>query len=152
MKTLLNPQDTAEILARVQAVRPDSARQWGRMTPHQMMCHLTDSFVGMMGGKAVSNKSNFFSRSVMKWLALQLPMPWPHGVKTRPEMDQEIGGTPPQEFAPDRQKLRQAIEQFAAPQRAFAFHPHPIFGAMKETEWMIWGYKHADHHLRQFGV
>ena len=121
------------------------------MTPHQMMCHLTDSFVGMMGGKVVSEKSNFFSRSVMKWVALQTSLPWPHGVKTRPEVDQEIGGTPPAEFEQDRQNLRLAIEQFAATQRTFAFPAHPIFGAMKETEWMIWGYKHCDHHFRQFG-
>jgi hypothetical protein len=150
MKTLNT--DKAEILARLTQLRPDSQRQWGKMTPHQMMCHLTDSFVGMMGGKAVSAKDNFFSRSVMKWVALKSSLPWPHGVKTRPEMDQQIGGTPPQEFEADRQKLRQAIERFAATPRDFSFHPHPIFGAMTEEEWMIWGYKHCDHHLRQFGL
>jgi hypothetical protein len=123
------------------------------MTPNQMICHLTDSFVSMMGGKAVSDKSNFFTRSaLMKWLSLKAPMQWPHGVKTTPENDQEVGGTPPVEFETDRQKLRQAMEQFAAPQRDFAFQAHPIFGTMTEEEWMIWGYKHCDHHLRQFGL
>jgi hypothetical protein len=88
----------------------------------------------------------------MKWVALKSPLPWPHGIKTMPEMDQQIGGTPPEEFVADRQKLLQAIERFAATQRDFSFHPHPIFGAMREAEWMIWGYKHCDHHLRQFGL
>ena len=150
MKTLLEGKE--QILARLQSLRADSPRQWGKMTPHQMICHLSDSFVGMMGGKAVSTKSNFFTRSIMKWGALKLPFPWPHGVKTMPEMDQEIGGTPPQEFEQDRPKLQQAIAQFTAPQRTFAFTPHPIFGTMTEDEWMIWGYKHCDHHLRQFGL
>jgi hypothetical protein len=117
-----------------------------------MICHLTDSFVGMMGGKAVSSKSNFFMRTAGKWVALKAPMPWPHGIKTMPEMDQEIGGTRPVDFASDRQKLVQAIERFAAPQRDFSFHPHPIFGMMAEEEWMNWGYKHCDHHFRQFGI
>jgi hypothetical protein len=151
MKTLSSHK--AEILARLEQLRPDSPRQWGRMTPNQMICHLTDSFVSMMGGKAVSDKSNFFTRSaLMKWLSLKAPMQWPHGVKTTPENDQEVGGTPPVEFETDRQKLRQAMEQFAAPQRDFAFQAHPIFGTMTEEEWMIWGYKHCDHHLRQFGL
>lgn len=150
MKTLTS--DKAEILARLEQLRPDSPRQWGKMTPHQMMCHLTDSFVGMMGGKAVSSKSNFFMRTAGKWIALKAPLTWPHGVKTMPEMDQERGGTRPVDFASDRQKLVQSIERFAAPQRDFSFHPHPIFGMMTEEEWMIWGYKHCDHHLRQFGL
>ena len=25
-------------------------------------------------------------------------------------------------------------------------------GAMTREEWMLWGYGHVDHHLRQFGV
>ena len=108
-KSLLNASDKAEILTRLQSLQPNSPRQWGRMTAHQMMCHLTDSFVGMMGGKAVSNKSNFFSRSVMKWVALQSSLTWPHGIKTMPEMDQEVGGTPPEEFEQDRQSSNKPL-------------------------------------------
>ncbi|MBL8203697.1 MAG: DUF1569 domain-containing protein [Blastocatellia bacterium] len=150
MKTLTS--DRAEILARLNQLRPDCQRQWGKMTPNQMLCHLTDSFVSMMGGKEVSNKSNFFMRSAGKWIALKAPMPWPHNIKTMPENDQEKGGTPPVEFESDRQKLAQAIERFTALPRDFAFQPHPIFGEMTETEWLIWGYKHCDHHFRQFGI
>jgi hypothetical protein len=29
---------------------------------------------------------------------------------------------------------------------------HPIFGPMSAAAWMRWGYLHADHHLRQFGL
>lgn len=151
MKTLT--ADKAEILTRLATLRPDSKRQWGKMTPNQMMCHLTDSFVSMMGGKAVADKSNFFTRSaLMKWLSLKAPMQWPHGIKTTPENDQEIGGTRPVEFEADRQKLLQAIERFVATQRDFSFQAHPIFGSLTEEEWMIWGYRHCDHHLRQFGL
>lgn len=151
-KSLLNQTDSAELLSRLQALQVNSTRQWGKMTPHQMLCHLTDSFVGMMGGKSVSNKSNLFMRSVGKWVALQAPIPWPHGIKTMPEMDQLINGTRPVEFEQDRQKLQQAIAQFTASPRTFAFVPHPIFGTMTEAEWMIWGYRHCDHHFRQFGI
>ena len=150
MSRTLNSQGKADILARLSKLRPDSQRQWGKMTPNQMMCHLTDSFVSMMGGKEVSSASNFFTRSVVKWIALKASFPWPHGVKTRPENDQEIGGTPPEDFERDRQKLILAIEQFTNQQ--FSFAQHPIFGTLTEAEWMVWGYRHCDHHLRQFGL
>jgi len=29
---------------------------------------------------------------------------------------------------------------------------HPFFGALTPDEWMIWGYRHTDHHLRQFAL
>lgn len=86
----------------------------------------------------------------MKWLALKAPMPWPHGVKTMPENDQLIGGTPPVEFDRDRQRLEALIERFCQPMNNM--FPHPYFGQLTEAEWLRWGYLHCDHHLRQFGV
>jgi hypothetical protein len=86
----------------------------------------------------------------MKWVALKVPLQWPHGVKTMPENDQEIGGTPPEDFARDRQQLEAMLERFCQPGNAVA--PHPYFGEMTEVEWLRWGYLHCDHHLRQFGV
>ena len=41
--TLLHPQARAEILRRIEALTPRSERRWGRMTPHQMVCHLSDA-------------------------------------------------------------------------------------------------------------
>jgi hypothetical protein len=29
---------------------------------------------------------------------------------------------------------------------------HPIFGKLSQGDWLTWGYRHVDHHLRQFGV
>lgn len=29
---------------------------------------------------------------------------------------------------------------------------HSMFGVMTPADWLIWGYPHTDHHLRQFGV
>jgi len=29
---------------------------------------------------------------------------------------------------------------------------HPLFGRLTTAEWGRWGYRHMDHHLRQFGV
>jgi hypothetical protein len=150
-KTLADPIERAAILSRLQRLAPDSARQWGRMTPHQAICHLSDSFRSMTGAEPISSVSTFFSRSVIKWIALHAPVPWPHGTKTRPEVDQEIGGTRPVEFVRDRRALEVLIEQFAR-RSGVSFHPHPMFGILSTEEWQRWGYLHVDHHLRQFGA
>jgi hypothetical protein len=122
------------------------------MTAPQMVCHLTDSFRGVMGEKSVSAATGLFQRTLMKWAALYVPVRWPHGVPTRPEMDQERGGTPPGEFAADVRELRAALGRFCAATHPMQFRPHPLFGTMSRWEWMRWGYLHTDHHLRQFGV
>ena len=152
MRNLLVETDRDGILRRLTTITPDSSRKWGRMTPHQMICHLSDSYLGCMGGRNIAPATNLFNRTFVKWIALRTPAPWPKGVPTRPEVDQEVGGTPPAEFASDRERLADLVERFSRRERDFAFVPHPIFGAMSEWEWMRWGYLHADHHFRQFGA
>src|SRR5229473_6129369 len=148
MKTLLSPRDRNEMLDRLSKVRPGSQRRWGSMSAHQMVCHLSDSFRASLGEKYVSPSGTFLKRTLMKWAALWLPLPWPHGFKSRPEMDQQQGGTPPAEFASDLEKLRILLERFCASEGEFA--PHPMFGQMSKTERMRHAYLHMDHHLRQF--
>ena len=151
MKTLLNSNDRQEILARLARIRPDSQRRWGKMSAPQMVCHLGDSFRGPMGEKTLSLAS-WFGRTATKWFALYVPFPWPHGVKTRPEMDQQIAGTPPGDFDSDVRELRRLMDRFTRHPRNFEWHPHPVFGAMSDKDWQRWGYLHMDHHLRQFGA
>ena len=122
------------------------------MTAHQMLCHLSDSFLLVMGEKNAGSKSGWFQRSIMKWMALRSPLPWPHGISTLPEMDQQIGGTPPVEFTRDLNRLLALTDRFVAQPRDFRFAAHPIFGEMTEEEWMRWAYLHMSHHLRQFGI
>lgn len=151
MKTLTDPIARQEILSRLATVRPETPRQWGKMNAPQMICHLTDAFRGVMGEKPLEPIRGFNLWPLMKWFVLYAPMKWPPGVATRPEMDQEIGGTPPAEFESDRRALLLLIDRFTAVQRDFQFRPHPMFKTLSERDWMRWGYLHCDHHLRQFG-
>jgi hypothetical protein len=149
---LSNPADTAHLLKRLRTLREDSPRQWGRMSAHQAVCHLSDSFLGVMGRRAIGDRSNPLSRSVMKTIALYAPAKWPKGIPTMPEVDQEIGGTKPTEFEHDRQQLVRLIEEFAQPAQPFCDYRHPVFGAMRPDQWFRWAWLHVDHHLRQFGA
>jgi hypothetical protein len=152
MKSLASAETLEGILARLRALRPESVRLWGRMSAHQAVCHLSDSFEVPMGGKRAGMATGFFERTVMKYGALYVPMQWPKGTPTRPEIDQFGGGTPPAEFEADRGKLVAAIRRFCAAKPDFQWEVHPFFGAMTPRQWMRWGYLHTDHHLRQFGA
>ena len=153
MSTLTYPGIKESLLRRLDRLRPDSPRQWGRMNAHQAVCHLNDSFKGIIGLRPASPDETWFSRRVLRVIALHTPLPWPKGgVPTRPEVDQEKGGTRPGDFAADVAELHALIDRFGASQRDFEFQPHPAFGTLSESEWMRWAYRHVDHHLKQFGV
>jgi len=122
------------------------------MSAHQMVCHLSDSFRMVMGHKPVSAATGLLQRTLLKWIALYAPLPWPAGIRTRPEIDQELGGTRPVDFAADVAQLQALLELFAAQTRSFEWQPHPTFGRMSDPAWLRWGYLHMDHHLRQFGA
>lgn len=147
MKSLLHADHKAEILERLQHIHPESPRRWGKMTPHQMICHLSDAFRLALGERSARSVQTILNTSIVKWVALYVPVPWPKSYPTMPEMDQMIGGTAPIAFARDMETLRTLIERFCAGERDAA---HPIFGPMTHKQWMRWGYLHMDHHLRQF--
>ena len=151
MKTLADQRDVDELLRRIEQVRSDSPRKWGRMSAPQMVCHLTDAFRMATGDRAVTGTATLAGRTIVKWIALHLPVQWPQGsIKTVPECDQEISGTTPAEFARDVAELEARLRSFAV-RRGADWPLHPIFGRLSGSQWLRWGYLHVDHHLRQFG-
>jgi hypothetical protein len=149
MSTLADSSARAACRERIQRLDPDAAPKWGRMTARQMVCHLNDSFRVGMGEKYASPAGSLLQRTLIKWVALRLPVKWPPRVQTRPEIEQGRGGTPPAEWEHDRAELLGLIDSFAGRQ---TFGVHPMFGEMSQRDWLTWGYRHVDHHLRQFGV
>ncbi len=152
MKTLARPRDKAEILGRLRTVGPDTAPRWGRMSAHQMVCHLADWSRLALGQKAVSPATGVMQRTFLKVVVLYVPLPWPHGIRTSPEVDQERGGTRPVDFAADVAQAEALLERVTAPTRNLDRRSHPVFGPMSDAAWLRLGYLHSDHHLRQFGA
>ncbi|MBC8167589.1 MAG: DUF1569 domain-containing protein [Bryobacteraceae bacterium] len=152
MRTLSDPDIRTSVIERVKTLRPGSKAVWGQMNVHQMICHLSDSFRAALGEKVASPAAGWASRNLLKWMALYLPMPWPRGIKTRPEMEQGVGGTCPTDFGEDRRKLLHLLDRFSRPGDELGRFTHPLFGSMSVKEWRRWGYLHMDHHLRQFGA
>jgi hypothetical protein len=151
MKSLMNESDKTAIEARVATLRPDAHKQWGRMSVGGMICHLDDAFKVVLGEREADRKPRLHERTIIKLIALHTRMPWPHGAKTVYACDQETGGTPPGEFDQDKAALRATIEGFVSriePGKSV----HPMFGTMTAAEWGHWGWRHMDHHLRQFSA
>lgn len=120
------------------------------MSTGEMLCHLADSFAAVLGERPNSMVDTWFSRSVMKWVAIHTSLPWPPGVPTRPEVDPKANGTRPGDFEADRARVVALFHRFLAADARYV--PHPAFGTMTRAEWLLWGYGHVDHHLRQFGA
>ena len=153
MKTFARDGCREEVVRRLRLVRADSGRRWGTMTPHQMICHCADACRMASGEATPHDISTGMTRSVIKWVALYAPMPWPTGIETVPEFDQRTAGTPPGAFAADVATLEALLGQIRRRERGGAPWPrHPIFGRMSERAWLRWAYLHMDHHLRQFGA
>jgi hypothetical protein len=149
MSTLAEPKVRTNCCDRIARLDPSAKPKWGRMTARQMVCHLNDSFRVGTGEKYASPATNPFTRTVIKWVALHTAVPWPKNMPTRPEVEQGRGGTPPSDWAHDCAELCASIHAFAD---RHTFGVHPIFGKMSQRDWHVWAYRHADHHLRQFGV
>ncbi len=147
-----NDGDRLLILERLATVCPDSRASWGRMSPHQMICHLSDAFRFALGEKSATPATGPLQRAVIKFVAIYVPLRWPKGFRAPPEIEQGAGGTSPVEFESDRAELDALVQRFSTSASNLGDRLHPVFGQMNEFEWLRWGYLHADHHLRQFGA
>lgn len=150
MATIRNETDRTNLIGRVEKLTGEEKALWGRMTINQMMSHLVQSgdlpFVATL-----PDKSNFMIRTFLKPLVLYV-LPMPKEVKTSPEMDQQEQGREPQDFEEDKRLATDSINRLAAISADHDCLHHPFFGKMSAKEWAVIGYKHIDHHLRQFGV
>lgn len=156
MKTLIRERDREQILERLRQLEPNIVPRWGQMTAPQMVCHLTDAFRNLLRDRPVQSKAGrptLVGKTLVKWVALYTPLPWPKGMKTRPEADQLIGGTPPSSrFEEDVTSLERATDRFLVAVREGRLQEHYMFGILSAREWSRWAYRHMDHHLRQFGL
>jgi len=149
MNSLTDPGAVDSLVARLAKLHPQRPRAWGRMTANEMLCHLADSFEVGLGERAAAPTDTWWQRTVLRRLAFQTSLAWPRGIKAPVEVQQGAGGTPPGDFEQDRARVIALLRRFATAGR---YGRHPGLGPLTREEWLIWGYRHTDHHLRQFAV
>jgi hypothetical protein len=151
MRNLLNEADRRRLGDRLRALRPDAMGRWGRMSAHQMVCHLGDALRVPLGDKTTRPVPPLMPVTVIKFVALRVPFPWPRDFPAPPELRQGVGGTRPSDFQHDVDAVFGLFDRFAAAGDLLALSSHPIFGPLSVQEWGRWAYRHTHHHLRQFG-
>ena len=149
MKTLFNPADREALSHRLAALEPGSPRQWGQMDAAQMLHHCTIAMEDILGEREV--KQAFLGRLVTPLIRGLIfgEKPFRRGSPTDPL----YVVSQPQAFDVERARLATLIDRVV--QRGTAKTEggvHPFFGRLSGEQWGILGYKHLDHHLRQFGV
>ena len=154
MKSLSKLEQKQELLSRIRRVQPTSERLWGKMSAHQMICHLADGYrlyLGEIPSQPVPGPA--IVKALIRTFALYAPVPWPRGkVPTFPAIDQVDGtGTSPVEFARDVTGLCEMLDRFSQIPQSYQWR-HPGLGPLSYSQVMRLGYLHADHHLRQFGA
>lgn len=151
MKNILIPADRAEILERIGKLTPQSKNQWGQMNVQQMMCHITDPLRSAIGTRKVKQTVPAFLGFLVKPMLIT-KKPWKQNLPTGKPFDQGKGlGTPPTTFENDKALLIDTLHQFVA-SHPNKYLTHSIAGKLTNEEWGQLMYKHADHHLRSFGV
>ncbi len=121
------------------------------MNVGQMLCHVNDGFLMSFGEREVAEKNNLFLRTVVKFLILNV-VPMPKSAPAAKEIDQLKNGTPPADFERDRSAVIANLDRMAELPEDHAWARHPTFGALTRKQWGKLGYKHIDHHLKQFGA
>jgi hypothetical protein len=151
MKNLFDAADVDEVQARLAQLRPESERQWGKMTVAQMLAHCALAMEWAVGDQEAPPAPlplRVIGRAIK-----------PFALRDGAEMKRnsptlkELIFTDECDFGAERERLRGLIGRFSAGGPAgCTTQPHSFFGPLKPEEWAGLMYKHLDHHLRQFGV
>jgi len=148
MPTMRDPADRAAILTRLDRLQTTSTPRWGRMNVAQMLSHLCDSCRMALGDMPVKSRNFRLAHGFpVKHLMLYV-LPFPKSAPTAPEL---LSSTA-ESFDGERDRLKRLIARMDPLTDGTRAKEHPLFGALTPDEWGVLGYKHSDHHLRQFGV
>ena len=117
------------------------------MNATQMMTHLTEWMRLATGELKSAPKNKPMRYPVIKQLIIYV-MPWPKGVPTAPELlTREASG-----WEAEHADFTERLGSFGKLKSKSDWPLHPVFGRLSTRTWGVLGYKHTDHHLRQFGV
>jgi hypothetical protein len=113
-----------------------------------MLQHLSLSARMTLGELPVaSSNKRIFQVFPLKHLILYV-LPFPKGAPTAAELKPVSASS----FEEERAALLDLLERIGTGPSEGAGPAHPLFGPMTFREWGVVTYKHADHHLKQFGA
>lgn len=150
MDTLFDAAARDRILVRIESLRADSPRGWGKMDVAQMMSHCALGIEASTGDAVL--QSNFMAKMIGPLFKGWLLGPKPFS-KNSPTHPQLVLHAAPCDFDRERTRLVAVVRKFhdAGPDSA-AKYRHAFVQKLTGDEWGRMQHKHLDHHLRQFGA
>ena len=150
MKNIFNDADKNELLQRVEKLTPLSQPLWGTMDVSQMLAHFSEACripVGQVKPQRVS-----FPLIALGFL-LKSTVLGEKSFRRNTPTAAETTITGHRDFATEKANFINAIISLnkGGEQGIKATHHH-FLGKLTANQWGRMVYKHADHHLSQFGV
>jgi hypothetical protein len=146
--SLFEEDARGDLLERLARLTVNSRALWGRMNAPQMLTHVNDQF-----RMALGDLPTVPERLPIRYFPLNnlvaYVLPWPKSSPTAPELLARIDqSTWPVEVA----TFATLLQRFAALPAHASWPVHPAFGRLSRRGWALLGYRHTDHHFRQFGA
>ena len=154
-KSIFDSKVRSELASRLDKLAETTVPQWGTMKPAQMVHHVYMSTDIASGKLKLGDRSNFFTKTILRYFMLSGMVPSRKQLEKRPpqtfeEINMVKANIPYDDLNTERNRLKQQWEQIAAlnnfPDR------HPLIGKMSHDNWGQQLYSHANYHLTQFGV
>lgn len=148
MPALHDPRYKADIVRRIQSLRPDSVRRWGKMSVAQMLWHVNEAIEVALGRVTVEPTRIIpLPRPVLKFCVLNLP--WGKGAPTMkrwvPEHDRY-------DFVSEHTRCLQLVDELTSKPLNGSWPDSPTLGRMSGSDVTRLHAKHLNHHLTQFGA
>ncbi len=147
MKTLWDSSAREELAQRLDRLKPDAHRKWGKMSASQMVAHLVDAMKMTTGEIKTEDKKLPLRFTPIKQLIIYGP-PFPKGAPTAPE----LVGRECEDWDAECKSLKAMMDSFASIPPGAELPRHPAFGTLSRRAWGALTYKHIDHHFKQFGA
>ncbi len=145
--TVHSENDRATLAARIRTLQPESVPVWGKMTVAQMLghCELFDRWI--QSGKP--NRQTLMGKLVGRPVLRRMLRPDKAMARNVPTMPALIPA-PGIEFTAARDAWLASLEDYA--DYSAETFIHDFFGPLSYDEVGAFAWKHADHHLKQFGA
>ncbi len=146
----LNRKTLPRFIERVQLIKADTPRQWGKMDAARAVRHLIYTLELSLGIEKVENRVHPVVGALLYFAFNQVITTWPKGMKG-PDY---LTPLPKHDFASEKEQLVHLITQFVneLERNPTRIEVNPSLGAITLAKWSRAHGVHMDHHLRQFGV
>jgi len=130
---------------RLERLKPNAQRMWGKMDAAQMMAHCSLQIEMALGKFTSTNESTFFSRNVVRRV-----LPFLNKIPMSTKTGASLVVADTRNFEIEKKRLLDNLERAHLNTAKGNWYPHSAFGNLSGKEWGHLIPLHLDHHLRQF--